>query len=162
MRKIWAPWRLEFISKGMESGCIFCSKPTEKDDRRCRIFARGRRVFGMLNAFPYNPGHLLYAPYRHVTKIGEISKDEWDELFLLLKEGTSALERLMKPQGFNIGFNLGASAGGGFEHIHMHVVPRWSGDTNFMPVLAETKVLPEHLDATYDRIVGALRKAQAE
>lgn len=156
MRRLWAPWRMEFIGGGRKDVCIFCSKP-KGDDRENHIFARRRLVFGMLNAFPYNSGHLLIAPYRHFTRLGEIGEDEWLETLKLLKESVATIEDLMEPQGFNIGFNLGAAAGGGFDHIHMHVVPRWKGDTNFMPVLAETKVLPEHLDSTYDRIVEAMR-----
>ena len=158
MKKIWAPWRLEFISKGADAECIFCSKPKREDDRKCHIFSRGDHAYCMLNAFPYNPGHVLIAPYRHVTSIGALTSEEWQELFHLLNGATSTIEGLMHPHGYNIGFNLGAPAGGGFEHVHMHVVPRWKGDTNFMPILAETKVLPEHLDATYDRIVEALGK----
>lgn len=160
MNRLWAPWRLEFVTRGEKGACIFCSKLKEGDDRRSHIFARGDYTFGMLNTFPYNPGHLLIAPYRHVSKIADVSSEEWGEMLLLLRDWTSVLEDLMKPHGYNIGFNLGASAGGGFEHIHMHVVPRWSGDTNFMPVLAETKVLPEHLDATYDRVIGAMKSVK--
>jgi ATP adenylyltransferase len=158
MKTVWAPWRLEFIEGGDKSGCIFCSKPKEGDDRRCRIFARGDHVFGMLNTFPYNPGHLLIAPYRHVTNVDGIEIEEWKELLLLLRDATSAIEGIMHPHGFNIGFNLGGAAGAGFEHIHMHVVPRWAGDTNFMPILAETKVLPEHLDSTYGKISEAIKR----
>lgn len=116
----------------------------------------------MLNTFPYNPGHLLIAPYRHVTEISAIGKEEWQEALFLLNESIAAIESLMQPHGYNIGFNIGAAAGGGFDHIHMHAVPRWRGDTNFMPVLAETKVLPEHLDATYDRIVKAIEVRRKE
>ena len=162
MRRLWAPWRLEFVAGGRRDTCIFCSKPKEEEDRKNRIFARGRYVFGMLNTFPYNPGHLLIAPYRHVTKVTAIEREEWLESLQMLEEGTAAIESLMKPHGFNIGFNIGAASGGGFDHIHMHVVPRWSGDTNFMPVLAETKVLPEHLDSTYDRIAEAIKRRHKE
>ncbi len=161
MKRLWAPWRLEFIkSKG--DTCIFCSSPREGDDRKSRIFARRKYVFGMLNAFPYNPGHILIAPYRHVTEMTSISSEEWRESLQLLKESTAAIKGVMEPHGFNIGFNVGAAAGGGFEHLHMHVVPRWRGDSNFMPVLAETKVLPEHLDSTYKRIVDALKEGHAK
>ncbi len=162
MKRIWAPWRLEFIKQGSKKDCIFCGKPKEGDDRSSHIFTRGDYTFGMLNTFPYNPGHLLIAPYRHVTKMPEIRREEWEELLLLLTKGVSILEDLMRPHGFNVGFNLGGAAGGGFEHIHMHVVPRWDGDTNFMPVLAETKVLPEHLDATYDKIVEAMKNKKRQ
>lgn len=156
MKRIWAPWRLEFVTSEKKDACIFCSKPKEGDDRKSHIFARGKYGFGMLNAFPYNPGHIMIAPYRHIAEIEEMGGDEWLEMLQLLKGSVAALEYLMKPQGFNIGFNIGAASGGGFAHLHLHAVPRWKGDTNFMPVLAETKVLPEHLDATYDRMVKAM------
>lgn len=153
---------MEFVAEGRKDACIFCSKPKDNDDTKNHIFARGKCVFGMLNAFPYNSGHLLIAPYRHITEIEAMEGEEWLESLRLLKDSIAIIEGLMKPQGFNIGINLGAAAGGGFDHIHLHVVPRWRGDTNFMPVLAETKVLPEHLDSTYDRLVEAMKRVQDE
>jgi ATP adenylyltransferase len=153
---------MEFVAGGRKDTCIFCSKPKDNDDRKNHIFARGKYVFGMLNTFPYNSGHLMISPYRHITEIGAMEGEEWLESLQLLKESISAIEGLMEPQGFNIGVNLGAAAGGGFDHIHIHAVPRWRGDTNFMPVLAETKVLPEHIDSTYDRLVEAMKRVRDE
>lgn len=160
MRRLWAPWRMEFISRGGKGSCIFCEKPKDRDDRKNRIIARGKYVFGMLNTFPYNSGHLMIAPYRHITEMGAVEKEEWLETLQLLKDCIAAMEDIMKPEGFNVGLNLGAAAGGGYDHIHLHAVPRWRGDTNFMPVLADVKVLPEHLDATYERLAEGVRRVR--
>lgn len=157
VKKLWAPWRLAFISGEKTGECIFCTKPTQNDDRKNYIFERRELVFGMLNRFPYNSGHLMIAPYRHVATLKELKKGEWEGILELLQDTTGALDRLMKPEGYNVGFNLGGASGAGFEHVHVHVVPRWRGDTNFMPVLSDTKVLPEHLDETYNRIKEGLR-----
>jgi ATP adenylyltransferase len=149
---------LDFVTGGRKETCIFCSKPMGGDDRKNHIFARRKYVFGMLNAFPYNSGHIMIAPYRHLTNIQDIGEEEWSEALRLLKDTITAIGNLMEPQGYNIGLNLGSAAGGGFDHLHVHLVPRWRGDTNFMPVLTDTKVLPEHLDSTYDRIVEAMKR----
>ncbi|MEJ5293241.1 MAG: HIT domain-containing protein [Candidatus Methanosuratincola sp.] len=155
-RILWAPWRGEFVSAAKKEGCIFCKKPSE-DDPESLIFERRERVFGMLNRFPYNSGHLMIAPYRHVTDVGDLQKEEVEDLFALLRDSIAVLRKEMRPEGFNVGFNIGRAAGAGFEHIHMHVVPRWTGDTNFMPVLASTKVMPEHLLRTLERIRAGFR-----
>jgi ATP adenylyltransferase len=154
---LWAPWRGEFVSGARKDGCIFCLKPSEEDSEAL-IFERRQKVFGLLNRFPYNSGHMMIAPYRHVTSIEDLQTEEAEELFGLLKDSIAVLKMEMRPEGFNIGFNIGKAAGAGFEHVHMHIVPRWTGDTNFMPVLASTKVMPEHLSHTLERIKSGFRR----
>ena len=158
METIWAPWRLEYILSKKEPGCIFCKKPLEKNDRENLILHRGKSHFIIMNAYPYNNGHLMIVPYRHTSAISGWSDDEKLELMELLEISLELLKRTMSPNGFNIGVNMGESAGAGIgDHIHVHVVPRWSGDTNFMPVLGETRVIPEHLLDTYDKLRVALQ-----
>jgi len=160
LKVIWAPWRVAFITGAREEGCIFCSKPLQNRDELNHIFQRRGKVFGMLNRFPYNSGHLLIAPYRHVHRIQDLTPEEWAEIHELANDSIFALDSTMKPHGYNIGFNVGIGSGAGFEHIHMHIVPRWSGDTNFMPVLADTKVIPEHLEETFKKIAEYFRNQQ--
>jgi len=155
MKQLWAPWRMKFILEPRQGGCIFCSKPKENRDRENFIIYRGKKVFIMLNVFPYNNGHLMISPYRHITNVEDLYADEYTELFELLKRSITALKISMKPTGFNIGMNVGKSSGAGIKHLHMHVVPRWVGDTNYMPVLAEVKVISEHLEQTYDKLLKA-------
>ena len=157
MKTIWAPWRLEYILSEKGAGCIFCKKPLEKQDRENLILHRGRSHFIIMNAYPYNNGHLMIVPNRHTSTLSGWSDDERLELMELLDLSIELLKRTMNPDGFNIGINMGKSAGAGIDdHIHLHVVPRWSGDTNFMPVLGETRVIPEHIMETYDKLVTAL------
>jgi ATP adenylyltransferase len=159
MDYIWAPWRLEFILKGGEGGCFLCEEPKEDNDAENYILYRGKYNFIVLNAFPYNPGHLLVAPYRHTGKIEELNSDEYSEHFELMQLGVKLLTGMVKPDGFNVGMNLGRIAGAGVaDHIHTHIVPRWQGDTNFMPVLGDTKVIPEALLKTYNRLKEGLDK----
>ncbi len=156
MEYIWAPWRMEFIQnadKKAES-CFLCQKPLEHDDKSNYILYRGSSNCVLLNAYPYNPGHLLVAPFRHVGKIEDLTDTEATEHFNLVRRSVVLLTRLVKCPGFNIGMNLGKIAGAGVDdHIHTHIVPRWQGDTNFMPVVANTKVLPEALSAAYDKLM---------
>jgi ATP adenylyltransferase len=156
MERLWAPWRMEYIGsakEGEDQGCIFCEKPTEGDDEKAYILARTKKSFAMLNAYPYNSGHLMVAPFRHVGELEGLEDDELLDLQKLLQRSIKALKEAMQPDGFNLGMNLGRVAGAGIpDHLHWHVVPRWSGDTNFMPVIAETKVLPELLVGSYDRV----------
>lgn len=147
MDRIWAPWRIDYISGGeRESGCIFCSKSASDQDDSNLIVHRGQGAFTMMNKFPYNNGHVLVAPYRHAPDICHLGSEENK---LLLEEVCRSLEvirKVMHAEGFNVGINIGAVAGAGFEdHVHYHVVPRWNGDTNIMPVLADVKIIPEHL-----------------
>jgi ATP adenylyltransferase len=161
LERLWAPWRMGYIQRALKSGereaCIFCQKYRESDDRRNLILVRGRRAFVVMNAFPYNSGHLMVAPVRHVGDLTALRRDELYELSELTRLCVELLNRAYKPSGYNIGMNLGRAAGAGIEdHLHVHVVPRWVGDTNFMPVIGGTKVVPELLDASYDRIYSVL------
>ncbi len=159
MERLWAPWRMEYIGssrEGKDEGCIFCEKPKEGDDEKALILARTELSFGMLNAFPYNSGHLMVAPFRHEGEFGELAAEEAVEMHRLAASGLGALAETMRPQGFNLGWNLGRIAGAGVvDHVHLHVVPRWAGDTNFMPVLADVKVLPEALADTRRKLAAA-------
>ena len=149
---------MEFIERPREEGggCIFCDFPRENNDERRWIVYRGDRGFVMLNAFPYNNGHLLIASYRHGGDLHQLDREEQAELMELTDLGCRALERVYHPQGYNVGMNLGQVAGAGIPgHLHMHIVPRWSGDTNFMPVISDTRVLPEALDSSYARLKAA-------
>ena len=141
-----------------DAPCVFCSALSAGDDRRSLILRRGQRAFLILNTFPYASGHLMAMPLRHVGKVEEATADEMAETMTLVQEGVRALTAGYKPDGFNIGMNLGRVAGAGvIGHLHTHVVPRWNGDTNFMPVIADTKVLPEPLETTYNRLTALLR-----
>ena len=149
MKIIWAPWRIEYVTKEKEEGCIFCEKPKENKDRENLILYRGESGFVILNRYPYSNGHLMAVPYRHTNELGELDESERRELINLTIECSEIL-RVMKPDGFNIGMNLGRIAGAGIDdHLHFHIVPRWSGDTNFIPVIGDVKVMPEYLDQTY-------------
>jgi ATP adenylyltransferase len=152
-RPLWAPWRLEYVqSADEESGCLFCLAAEGADEERL-VVHRGRGAIVLLNKFPYASGHLMVAPVRHVGDFGELEDAEVLELHRLAEQGIGALAQEYGPQGYNLGWNLGRIAGAGVvDHVHLHVVPRWAGDTNFMPVLADVKVLPEHLAETRTRL----------
>ncbi len=156
--RIWAPWRLTYVKdaeKDTEEGCIFCSKPSEDDDEANFIVHRGERCFVILNTFPYTNGHLMVAPYEHIGTLPELDAGTVAEMMALAQRSMRKLEEAYSPHGYNVGFNQGRVAGAGFEHhIHMHVVPRWGGDTNFMPVLADTRVMPQSLEQTYEALRG--------
>ncbi len=155
MDRLWSPWRMEYIeaAKGEPDGCIFCDLPAKGDDAATLILARGERAFVLMNSFPYNPGHLMVAPLRHTGDFEDLRDDELSDLDGLLKRSLRALREEMEPHGFNIGMNLGRVAGAGIpDHVHWHVVPRWNGDTNFMPVVGQTRVLPELLQETYRKL----------
>ena len=154
--RIWAPWRLAYVkdaSKDNEEECIFCAKPAQDDDESNLIVHRGERCFVILNLFPYTNGHLMVAPYDHVSALQELDAETIAELMALAQRGMNALETGYSPHGYNVGFNQGRVAGAGVEHhIHMHVVPRWGGDTNFMPVLGDTRVMNQTLADSYATI----------
>jgi ATP adenylyltransferase len=149
VKHLWAPWRLEYIkSADEESSCLFCDAAAGNDEERL-VVRRGERALVLLNKFPYSSGHFMVAPVRHVGEFADLESDEVLELHRLASAGIGALAETYGPQGYNVGWNLGRIAGAGVvDHVHLHVVPRWAGDTNFMPVLADTKVLPEHLEET--------------
>ena len=156
--RIWAPWRLAYVkdaSKDNEEECIFCAKPAAGDDEANLIVHRGERCFVILNLFPYTNGHLMVAPYEHIGRIQELPAETVAEMMGLAQRAMSRLENVYDPHGYNVGFNQGRVAGAGVEHhIHMHVVPRWGGDTNFMPVIADTKVMPQTLEQSYEALKG--------
>lgn len=157
MEQLWAPWRIEYIQKARQSGCILCLKPAERNDEANFLLYRGEHNFIILNIFPYNPGHLMIAPYRHTASLLDLTDKEAREHFELVKKSLKLLKEVMEPAGFNIGLNLGKVAGAGIaDHLHTHVVPRWEGDTNFMPVLSDTKIVSEALTATYRRLKANL------
>jgi len=160
MNQLWAPWRMAYIADidKAGTGCVFCAKVSEEDDRKHLILHRGKTCFVIMNLFPYNNGHLLVIPYAHVAEIGAIDRDTSTELWDLLCRAQRALRETMHPDGFNIGINLGRTAGAGIDtHLHAHIVPRWNGDTNFMPVVGETKVISQERGATYDTLLPAFR-----
>ena len=155
--RLWAPWRLEYIKGPKADECIFCAKPQAGDDRANYIVRRGEHCFTILNAFPYNNGHLMVAPFRHVPSIEELDEAALLELMTMAQESLGALRRAYGPEGFNLGINQGKVAGAGVEHhVHLHVVPRWGADTNFMPVIGNTRVLPQSLSDSYDALTEAL------
>lgn len=159
MERLWAPWRMAYIEVKQPEGCIFCEKPKAGNDREQLILYRGEHCFIMMNLFPYNNGHLMVAPYRHTADLAGITGDEQVEMMALTRYCVAVLGEAFHPEGYNIGMNLGRVAGAGVaDHLHMHVVPRWNGDTNFMPVLAETKVLPDALYGSYDKLLAQVRK----
>lgn len=150
MERIWAPWRIDYILGGeREEGCIFCNKPKSDRDDDNLIVHRAQGAFTMMNKFPYNNGHVLVSPYRHVSDICKLDSEENKLLLEEVCRAISVIRSVMSAEGFNIGINLGAVAGAGIEeHLHYHVVPRWNGDINIMPVLADVKIIPEHLVGT--------------
>lgn len=160
MDALWAPWRMQYIerAKDVRGECILCDKPKQADDKVNLILFRGKKNFVLMNLYPYNPGHLMVAPYRHLAHLPELYRDELLEHYQLVGRCTEWLGQLLKPDGFNVGMNLGRVAGAGIDgHLHSHIVPRWNGDTNFMPVLGDTKVISEALEATYlklKRVIG--------
>jgi len=156
-RPIWAPWRLEYIGEaGDQDGCVFCSEAAGELGADSLVVARGKHAFVLLNKFPYSSGHVMVATLRHVGELAELTPEEAAEIHLLTTRAIDALRGVYSPAAFNVGWNLGQVAGGSIAaHLHEHVVPRWAGDTNFMPVLADIKVVPEHLLATRGRLRAA-------
>jgi ATP adenylyltransferase len=157
VERIWSPWRMAYIQaakeQGEDGGCIFCDLPAEGDDVRTMILARGELAFVIVNSFPYNPGHLMVAPFRHVGAFTSLEAAELADVDELVARSIRVLEQEMEPHGYNLGMNLGRVAGAGIpDHVHWHLVPRWNGDTNFMPVVGQTRVLPELLEETYARL----------
>ena len=161
MKTIWTPWRREYVVGRKPKGCLLCVKqqaPVEKD-RDNYILHRGETCYIMLNLYPYTNGHLMIAPYAHEGKLDRLDDKSLHEMIALTQASVAALEKALSPAGFNIGMNLGKVAGAGVaDHLHMHVVPRWQGDVNFMSVFAETRLIPEALDTTYDELLPALAR----
>ncbi len=155
MEQIWAPWRIQYIQMGKPEGCILCQKPRDTSDTPNYILYRGDKNFVIMNNYPYNPGHLMVAPYRHVATLEELNSEELHEHFEIVSRSVRVLRQAFNPHGFNIGINIGKAAGAGIEdHIHTHIVPRWPGDTNFMPIISDARVIPQALADTYEQLAG--------
>jgi ATP adenylyltransferase len=156
MERLWAPWRLDYVQAPRSGSCIFCLGDTSADEERLVLF-RGLRCFVIMNRFPYSNGHLMVAPMRHVADPGRLDSEEMMELQRLTVACRDLLLQTCQAQGFNIGMNLGAVAGAGVtDHLHQHIVPRWAGDTNFMPALADVRVIPQHLEETCRQLRAAI------
>jgi len=163
MEKLWAPWRMEYIEQVCQKGCIFCLPQHCDEDEDRLILHRSQHSFIIMNKYPYSNGHLMVAPYRHTIDLASLSAEEILDMHQLLVRCQAILQRTMNPQGFNIGVNLGRAAGAGvIDHLHMHIVPRWSGDTNFMPLFADVRVIPQHLRSTYAILIAALQGGEDE
>lgn len=157
MHRLWSPWRSQYVTGEKKDDCIFCQKPREKKDEANYILLRGDTCFVMLNIFPYNNGHLMIAPYRHISSVEKMRTEENGEVMQFIQRMMKVLRETMNPDGFNIGANVGQAAGAGIaDHVHFHIVPRWVGDYNFMPLMSETKVIPEALSDTYKKLKGKL------
>ncbi len=158
MEHLWAPWRIQYILAEKEGGCFFCRKSQEADDAKNHILIRDRTCFALLNTYPYNAGHLMIAPYKHTGELDDLTEQELTEIALLVVRCKKLLTRAIKPHGFNIGVNVGKTAGAGvLDHVHWHIVPRWEGDTNFMPVTGQTRVVPQALDELYQTLRAAVQ-----
>lgn len=162
MQQLWAPWRLQYvINAGDDEGCIFCTKPKQDKDRDNLILYRSNHAFIIMNLFPYNNGHLMIIPYKHAQDLDGLADEVLTELIMLTRKAQNIMKQVFAAQGFNIGINVGKAAGAGIdEHIHIHIVPRWAGDTNFMPVLGDIKVIPQHIWAAYDLLFPFFRETK--
>lgn len=156
MDKLWAPWRLEYIQSPEQDKCVFCLPNDVKQDSSLFVVSRGELCYVIMNRFPYSNGHLLISPYRHLSDPEDLTQPEILEIHRLMVQSKKVLMQTCEAQGFNVGWNFGKVAGAGIEaHIHLHIVPRWAGDTNFMPILADTRVIPQHIEQTYSLLVRA-------
>ncbi|MBN1636552.1 MAG: HIT domain-containing protein [Deltaproteobacteria bacterium] len=154
MKNIWAPWRVEYILGPKTESCFLCNAPKEADSLLVR---KGTYCFAIMNRFPYTTGHIMIAPYRHIPYLTDLDNNESSELMIMLQKLSAAIRTAMNPDGFNVGCNIGSVAGAGVaSHIHFHIVPRWNGDTNFMPVLSDVHMISEHLEKTRNKIMEAL------
>jgi ATP adenylyltransferase len=161
MERLWAPWRIDYILNEKPSDCIFCVTSDQEQDRERLILYRTSLSFVMLNRYPYNNGHMMIAPFRHTADMNELSIAEMLDMFATLRLCRNVLEKTAVPQGFNIGINLGKAAGAGVDdHIHIHIVPRWNGDTNFMSVIGDVRVMPENLLNTYEKLFPGFHDKQ--
>ena len=159
MQKLWAPWREKFILEKKVKGCIFCKCLKEKKDQKNLILHRGKEAFVILNLYPYNSGHLMVVANRHKAKLEDLDQKEALELMTLSQSWVKILKKVLKPDGINLGINLNQASGAGiFEHVHIHIVPRWKGDTNFMPILTDTKVISVSLKSVYKKLFKAIKK----
>ena len=158
--RLWTPWRMTYILSDKSGACVLCAAAQTEDDASCFVLHRGQRCFVVMNLYPYNSGHLMVVPYPHVPTLEDLDDETLAEAMLLVRTCTALLRRALHPEGFNVGINLGKSAGAGLhEHLHIHIVPRWMGDTNFMSVLGETRVVPEMVADSYQKLRAALEAA---
>ncbi len=160
MKLLWAPWRHEYVKKtSKQEGCLFCVLAGKEEGLDTLILMKGEKCFTVMNRYPYNPGHLLIAPYKHTDSFNEIDPETWGEIRMMLIRCIDSLSSTLKPDGFNIGFNIGRAAGAGvIGHIHLHIVPRWNGDTNFMPVIADVKVISASLASIYKLLSEKMKR----
>jgi ATP adenylyltransferase len=155
MKFIWAPWRIQYILQQKPEGCILCDNPKQNNDAGTYILYRGKKNFIMLNLYPYNPGHLLVSPYRHVRSPEELTDEERNEHYRLVTRSVTVLRQVLDVDGFNLGANLGRVAGAGIDdHFHSHIIPRWQGDTNFITVMDDVRVVPQAINETYENLKG--------
>jgi len=160
MKAIYAPWRMTYLKSDKPDGCVFCKDSLRQEDL---ILLEGKTAYIMLNLYPYINGHLMIIPYRHVCKLDDLAPEEKLEMFQLIDVSVKSLEDCMHPEGFNVGINLGKAAGAGVDdHVHIHVVPRWIGDTNFMTIIGEVRVIPDDLIKTWEKLVPVFRKNYQE
>lgn len=160
MERLWSPWRMAYLTNAEKpEGCVFCRKLAEEKDAENLLVHRGRHAAIIMNLYPYNTGHLMVIPYQHVSSTEELDRDTLMEMMELVNLCIRILRRTMRPDGFNVGINIGRAAGAGIaEHVHIHIVPRWTGDSNFLTILGQTRVIPELLEDTYRRLVAALQE----
>ena len=161
MDRLWAPWRVKYITKILKKqrGCVFCKIVKQKKDAQNYVFIRTKHCFSVLNIYPYNNGHCLVLPNRHVDSLKKMTREEKTDMFQLLEKTTDLLDEVLKPEGYNVGINFGRVAGAGFpDHVHIHIVPRWRGDVNFMPVTANTRVVSQSLGSIYKKLNHANKK----
>lgn len=160
MKRLWAAWRMKYITNAdNETGCVFCNALAKPDDGQNLVLRRAERAFVILNKYPYTSGHLMVAPFAHQASLELLEPGERAEMMELVSECIVALRKIYNPHGFNVGINIGAAAGAGVPgHVHIHIVPRWNGDTNFMSTVGEARVLPEALEETYRRVLQALQE----
>ena len=158
VERLWTPWRMQYVSGSGEppAECLFCELPKRQDDAESLLLRRGQHAFGLLNLFPYNTGHVMVAPYQHTGDLARLPTEVGADLLALTQRMVAALSAEYRPDGYNLGMNLGRVAGAGIpDHLHIHIVPRWNGDTNFMPVLGEVKVINEHLQRSWEKLSRA-------
>lgn len=159
MNRIWAPWRIKYVTQKKKKGCIFCNAFKGKKDKKNHIVLRSKKCFAIFNTFPYNNGHIMIVPNRHVPDLKDLDDKELLDMNKTIIQITSVLRKILKPDGFNIGINIGKAAGAGIAgHIHTHIVPRWAADTNFMPVLTDTKIISQSIEELYSKVKKELSK----
>ena len=159
MERLWAPWRIKYILGGKTKGCVFCDLVAERRDRDNLILYRGEKCFVIMNLYPYNSGHLMVVPYKHRDGLNGLGERDLFDMMKVTQKMLRIFDEVMRPQGYNIGVNQGQVAGAGiYEHVHLHIVPRWLGDCNFMPIVSDSKVINEDIVKTYDKLAEAIKR----